>query len=131
LHCGAGAGPYQRIEFLLSSSELFTTDSEEKDHGNTRQEVSREVRRQEGKQARRNEGQRQEKISGKTASKTAGKTGRGETRSAQGCAKKRAEESDATRSKAPRGEEDQGQERETSERFDSLGQRHEHKQQRR
>ncbi len=41
------ARSYRRVEFLLSSSELFTTDSEEKDHGNT-QEVSREVRRQEG-----------------------------------------------------------------------------------
>jgi DNA primase large subunit len=42
---------YRRVHFLLSSSELFTTDSEEKDHGNTRQEVSREVRRQDRQQA--------------------------------------------------------------------------------
>jgi len=40
------ARSYRRVEFLLSSRVLFTTDSEEKDHGNT-QEVSREVRRKE------------------------------------------------------------------------------------
>lgn len=38
---------YRRGQFLLSSTVNFNTDSEEKDHGNTRQKVSREVRRKE------------------------------------------------------------------------------------
>jgi hypothetical protein len=38
---------------LLSSILHFTTDSEEKDHGYTRQEVSYEVWRQHRKKARR------------------------------------------------------------------------------
>jgi hypothetical protein len=36
---------YRSVLFSLFSMLVFTTDSEEKDHGNTRQEVSREVRR--------------------------------------------------------------------------------------
>jgi hypothetical protein len=40
---------YRHVEFLLFSIVNFTTDSEEKDHGYTRQEVSREVRRQDRK----------------------------------------------------------------------------------
>lgn len=37
--------PYRCVQFLLFSGLSFTTDSEEKDHGITRQEVSHEVRR--------------------------------------------------------------------------------------
>jgi hypothetical protein len=42
-----GRRSYRHGEFLLSSTVNFNTDSEEKDHGNTRQKVSREVRRKE------------------------------------------------------------------------------------
>ena len=38
---------YRCDQFLLFSRVKFNTDSEEKHHGNTRQEVSREVWRQE------------------------------------------------------------------------------------
>jgi hypothetical protein len=42
---------YRCVHFLLSSISNFTTDSEEKDHGYTRQEVSQEVWQQHQQQA--------------------------------------------------------------------------------
>jgi hypothetical protein len=47
---------------LLSSILHFTTDSEEKDHGNTRQEVSYEVWRQHRKEARRGKNPRRREV---------------------------------------------------------------------
>ena len=43
--------PYRCVRILLSSEAIITTDSEEKHHGYTSQEVSQEVWRQKSKQA--------------------------------------------------------------------------------